>query len=61
MIVFEHKIVTYQLGWKGFDYAEMEGQLSELGSQGWEAVSVVQPSLGTAATDIVVLLKRSRS
>lgn len=58
---FEHKIVKYELGWKGFDYAEMERHLDELGRQGWEAVSTIQPSLGSAATDIVVLLKRSRS
>lgn len=58
---FDHKIVKYGLGWKGFDYAEMERHLDELGRQGWEAVSTIQPSLGSAATDIVVLLKRPRS
>ncbi len=57
---FEHKIVTYGMGWKGFDYAEIERQLSDLGAQGWEAVSTLQPSIGAAATDIVVLLKRPR-
>ncbi len=57
---FEHKIVQFGLGWKGFDYAEIERHLSELGAQGWEAVSTMQPSIGAAATDIVVLLKRPR-
>jgi hypothetical protein len=58
--VFEHKIVKFELGWKGFDHDEMERQLNDLGSQGWEAVSSVQPSIGAAPTDIVVLLKRAR-
>ena len=55
---FEHKIVRFELGWKGFDYAGIENHLSDLGAQGWEAVSTLQPSVGTATTDIVVLLKR---
>ena len=54
---FEHKIVKYELGWKGFDHAEIE---RHLGAQGWETVSTLQPSIGAAATDIVVLLKRPR-
>lgn len=57
---FEHKIVKFELGWKGFDHDEMERQLNDLGRQGWEAVSSVQPSIGAAATDILVLLKRVR-
>ncbi|GAA0896326.1 DUF4177 domain-containing protein [Pseudonocardia zijingensis] len=57
---FEHKIVKFELGWKGFDHEEMERQLDELGRQGWEAVSSLQPHVGTAATDILVLLKRAR-
>jgi Domain of unknown function (DUF4177) len=40
--VFEHKIVTFGLGWKGFDHDEMERQLNDLGRQGWEAVSSVR-------------------
>jgi hypothetical protein len=58
--VFEHKIVTFGLGWKGFDHDEMERRLTELGGQGWEAVSSLQPSVGAAPTDILVLLKRAR-
>jgi hypothetical protein len=58
--IFEHKIVTFGLGWKGFDHDEMERQLNELGRQGWEAVSSLQPSVGAAPTDILVLLKRAR-
>jgi hypothetical protein len=57
---FEHKIVKFELGWTGFDHDEMERQLNDLGRQGWEAVSSVQPSIGAAATDILVLLKRVR-
>lgn len=57
---FEHKIVKFELGWKGFDHDEMESQLNDLGRQGWEAVSSLQPSIGAAATDILVLLKRAR-
>jgi Domain of unknown function (DUF4177) len=57
---FEHKIVTFGLGWKGFDHDEMERQLDELGRQGWEAVSSLQPSVGATPTDILVLLKRAR-
>jgi hypothetical protein len=36
--VFDHKIVKFELGWKGFDHEDMERQLKDLGSQGWEAV-----------------------
>lgn len=57
---FEHKIVRFELGWKGFDYTGIERHLSDLGAEGWEAVSTMQPSIGAAATDIVVLLKRPR-
>lgn len=57
---FEHKLVRFELGWKGFDYDGIERRLGELGAEGWEAVSTLQPSLGAAATDIVVLLKRTR-
>lgn len=57
---FEHRIVRFELGWRGFDYADVERRLSELGAEGWEAVSTLQPSIGAAATDIVVLLKRVR-
>jgi hypothetical protein len=58
--VFEHRIVKFELGWKGFDHDEMERQLNDLGRQGWEAVSSLQPSIGAAPTDILVLLKRAR-
>lgn len=58
--VVEHKIVTFGLGWKGFDHDEMERQLNELGREGWEAVAGLQPSVGAAPTDILVLLKRVR-
>jgi hypothetical protein len=57
---FEHKIVRFEMGWKGFDHPGLERHLSDLGAEGWEAVSTLQPSIGAAATDIVVLLKRIR-
>lgn len=57
---FEHKIVRFEMGWKGFDYAGIERHLSDLGAEGWETVSTLQPSIGAAATDIVVVLKRIR-
>ncbi|MCX6464237.1 MAG: hypothetical protein NTW05_11695 [Pseudonocardiales bacterium] len=57
---FEHRIVRFELGWAGFDYAGIERRLSDLGAEGWEAVSTLQPSIGAAATEIVVLLKRTR-
>lgn len=57
---FEYKILRYELGWRGFDYAGMERHLSDLGAEGWEAVNTLQPSIGATATDIVVLLKRVR-
>lgn len=60
MTTFEYRIVTYALGWKGFDYASIEGQLTKLGAEGWEAVNALQPSIGSAPTDIVILLKRAR-
>ena len=58
--VFEHRIVKFELGWKGFDHDEMERQLNELGRQGWEDVSSLQPSIGAAATGILVRLTRAR-
>jgi hypothetical protein len=58
--MYEHKIVKFGFGWKGFDYDEMERLLDDLGAQGWEAVSSLQPVIGAASTDILVLLKRAR-
>lgn len=58
--VFEHRIVKFSLGWKGFDHEEMERRLNDLGREGWEAVSSLQPSIGAAPTDILVLLKRAQ-
>lgn len=57
---FEHRIVRFEMGWRGFDYAGLERQLSDLGAEGWEVVSTLQPLIGAAATDIVILLKRVR-
>ncbi|MBW0101191.1 DUF4177 domain-containing protein [Pseudonocardia sp. KRD291] len=56
---FEHKVLNYALGWKGFDYSKIESELNDLGGQGWEVVGTVQPSVGAAPTDIVVFLKRA--
>jgi hypothetical protein len=48
------------MGWKGFDHAGAERHPSDLGAEGWEAVSTLQPLIGAAATDVVVLLERVR-
>lgn len=59
--VFEHTIVKFTWGWKGFDYAAMEQELNELGAQGWETVSTVVPSVGAGQSlEIGVILKRAR-
>lgn len=56
---WEHKVLTYELGWKGYDYARIEQDLNELGREGWEAIDTIQPNIGSAATTIVVILKRA--
>ncbi len=57
---WEHKVLTYKLRMKGFDYAQMEQDLNELGRAGWEALSTIAPSYGAGqATEVVVLLKRA--
>ncbi|MBP2479419.1 hypothetical protein JOF53_008291 [Crossiella equi] len=59
---FEHKVLTYKLGWKGFDYSGMENDLNELGAQGWETVSTIVPSVGAGQSiEIGVILKRARA
>ena len=57
---WEHKVLTYDLGWKGYDYDRIEQDLNELGRQGWEAIDTINPNIGSAATTIVVILKRAR-
>jgi hypothetical protein len=59
---FEHKVLKYKYGWKGFDYDQMERDLVDLGSQGWEAVGTLAPSIGNGQTlEICVLVKRYRA
>jgi len=53
--------MTYDLGWKGYDYDKIEQDLNELGRQGWEALDTISPNIGSAATNIVVILKRART
>ncbi len=56
---WQYRLVTYKLRWKGFDYSEVERQLNDLGSQGWEMVSTIAPSFGAGqAIEIAVVLKR---
>ncbi len=56
---WQYKVVTYKLHWKGFDYTEVERELNEHGSQGWEMVSTITPSFGAGqAIEIAVVLKR---
>jgi hypothetical protein len=57
---FEHKVVRFGWGWKGFDYAAMEQELNALGAQGWETVGTLVPSVGAGqSTEIAVVLKRT--
>lgn len=59
MDAYEHKVLTYKLGWKGFKYEQIEQDLNEWGRQGWEAVSTLVPSYGQGQTiDMAVILKR---
>ena len=58
---WEHKVLRYDLGWKGYDYDQIEQDLNELGRQGWEALDTINPNIGSAATTIVVILKRPRA
>ena len=57
---FEHKVLKFGWGWKGFDYAAMERELNELGAQGWETVGTIVPSVGAGQSiEIGVVLKRT--
>ena len=55
---WEHKVLTYEPRWKGFDYAQIEQDPDELGRQGWEALGTVAPSY---SQDLAVVLKRARA
>lgn len=56
---WEYKVVVHKFGWKGFKYEQIEKDLTELGRDGWEAVSTVSPSVGQGqAMDLATLLKR---
>ncbi|MFX4295202.1 DUF4177 domain-containing protein [Streptomyces bohaiensis] len=56
---WEHKVLTYKLGWKAFDYAQIESDLTALGAEGWEAVGTLAPSFGAGqAIEIAVIAKR---
>jgi hypothetical protein len=58
---WEHRVLTYKLKWKGFDYAQMESDLNELGLEGWETVGTIVPTMGQGqTTDLAVIVKRPR-
>ncbi|MBK1783736.1 DUF4177 domain-containing protein [Prauserella cavernicola] len=60
MAQFEHKILTYEMKWKGFPYSQMEKELNELGREGWESVGTIVPSIGNGQThEISIVLKRT--
>ncbi len=60
-VVFEHKVLKFTWGWKGFDYAAMENELNELGVHGWEAVGTIVPSVGAGqSVEIGIIVKRAR-
>lgn len=59
---WEHKVLIYKLGWKGFDYDQIEQDLNELGRQGWEALDMIAPSVGSGqAIELVVILKKAHA
>ncbi|MEU4315476.1 DUF4177 domain-containing protein [Nocardia sp. NPDC024068] len=59
---WEHKVLTYKLKMKGFDYGQMEQDLNDLGRKGWEAVGTLAPSFGSGqAIELAVILKRLNS
>ena len=56
---WEHKVLPYKLAMRGFDYAQMERDLNDLGAEGWEAVGTLSPSYGAGqAIEVVVVVKR---
>ena len=58
---WHYKVVTFTLGWKGFDYSKVEEQLNIYGSDGWEVVSTMAPSYGAGqAVELAAFLKRVR-
>lgn len=59
---WEHKVLTYKLTMKGFDYTQIERDLNDLGLQGWETVSAIAPSFGAGqAIEIGIIVKRART
>lgn len=59
---WEHKVLKYKLGWKGFDYEQIEQDLNELGRQGWEALDTIAPGVGSGqAIELVIVLKKARA
>ena len=53
---WEHKVLTYKLRMKGFDYGQIE---KNLGRKGWEAVSTPAPSFGSGQTlEVAIILKK---
>ncbi|MFR9730725.1 DUF4177 domain-containing protein [Saccharopolyspora sp. MS10] len=61
MATWEHKVATYQQGWKGFDYDKIGAELDRFGAEGWEVVGTLTPTIGTGHTvEVGVILKRPR-
>ena len=57
---WQYKILTYKLKLKGFDYTQVEAELNEEGTAGWEIVSTIAPSFGAGqAVESAVVLKRA--
>ncbi|MFJ4895740.1 DUF4177 domain-containing protein [Streptomyces sp. NPDC088788] len=56
---WEYKVLTFKLKLKGFDYAEVQADLNNLGREGWEAISTLAPSFGAGqAIEVAIILKR---
>lgn len=57
---WEYKVLTYKLGWKGFDYPQIEQDLNDLGRQGWEALGTLAPSYGSGqAIELAIIVKKT--
>lgn len=41
---WEHKVLTFKMGWKGFPYSQIEADVNQLGQDGWEWCSPCSPA-----------------
>lgn len=56
---FEYRLLNLDSGvFKGIDFGRLNDQLSQLGFQGWELVSMVSLTSAGSTTSLLVTLKR---